>query len=126
MFDDLKNRTADLAMCSIWISVFDDKYDVSGYYNHECNTMLIPKPKRLSEMTAIYTTLSGMVWLTFGLLFFITGILLRYCKMTGADAKKNVHVNLSRTFLDVMNIATLHGVDDFWQQKRSAKTLLTR
>ncbi|KAJ6643303.1 hypothetical protein Bhyg_08262, partial [Pseudolycoriella hygida] len=123
MFDDLKNRTADIAMCSIWISVFDDKYDVSGYYNHECNTLLIPKPKRLSEMTAIYKSLSGKVWLTFGLLFSATGFLLWSTAMVGIG-DRSAYVSLSRTFLEIMNIATLHGVNTLRQQQISVKILL--
>lgn len=125
MFEDLKNQTADIAMCSIWISVFDDKYDVSGYYNHECNTLLVPKPKRLSEITAIYKTLSGLVWLTFGLCFFTTGMLLWSSAIIGI-AERTVFVNMSRTFLEVMNIATLHGVQTLPKQQTSIKILLMR
>lgn len=123
MFDDLENHTADLAMCSIWVSVFKDQYDVSSYYNHACNTLIVPMPKRLSEITAIYTTFSGEVWLTFGLLFFATGILLWGSAMIG---KQTVYVNVTRSLLEIMNIATSHGVDIFRTQRTSIKILLMR
>lgn len=124
MFDDLKDHTADVAMCSIWVTLFDDGYDVSTYYNHECNTLLIPKPKRLSEITAIYTTLSAEVWIIFALLFFAMGILLRSSPLI--DTTKTVYGGMSDSFLDVMNVATTHGVPSFWKQQSSTKVLMTR
>ena len=125
MFEDLQNHTSDLAMCSIWVSVFKDQYDVSSYYNHACNTLIVPMPKRLSEITAIYTTFSCEVWLTFGLLFFAAGILLWLSAMI-SSVKRTVYENLSRSFLEIMNIATSHGVDDLRTQRTSVKILLLR
>lgn len=125
-FDDLKNDTADLALCSLW-SVLGDDYDISTYYNHECNTLMIPKPKRLSEMTAIYRTLSGYVWLTFGFFFFATGILLRVSGMVCTYVKGIAYyADVSNAFLDVMKIATSHGVDSFSRHQSSTKILLMR
>lgn len=126
MFVDLRNHTADLAMCSIWTSEIDDTYDVSSYYNHECNTLLVPKPKRLSEISAIYATLRTEVWFTFALLFFATAMLLWGCEMIDSKPKGIYFLNLSGSFLDVMNIATSHGVESFWKQKSSTKILLLR
>ena len=125
MFEDLQNHTSDLAMCSIWVSVFKDQYDVSSYYNHACNTLIVPMPKRLSEITAIYTTFSCEVWLTFGLLFFAAGILLWLSAMI-SSVKRTVYENLSRSFLEIMNIATSHSVDVLRTQKTSIKILLLR
>lgn len=125
MFDDLKNRIADIALCSIWISAFDDKYDISGYYNHECSTLMVPKPTRLSVITAIYRTLSAEVWISFGFFFFATGILLWSIAMVGI-AERTVYVHLGRAFLDIMNIATLHGVYISQRQQRSINILLMR
>lgn len=126
MFNDLENRTADLAMCSIWLKSIDDKYDYTAYYNHECSTLMVPKPKRLSEMTAIYKTLTGEVWLTFGLFFFATGLLLRSTAMMDVEVKRNVYVNMSEAFLDVTSIATQHGVNGFRKHQISTKILLMR
>lgn len=123
MFDDLENHTADLAMCSIWVSVFKDQYDVSSYYNHACNTLIVPMPKRLSEITAIYTTFSGEVWLTFALLFIAAGIVLWG---SGTIGTQTVYVNVTRSFLEIMNIATSHGVEIFRTQRTSIKILLMR
>lgn len=125
MFDDLENHQADLSMCSIWVSVFKDQYDVSSYYNHACNTLIVPMPKRLSETTAIYTTFSGEVWITFGVLFLTTGLLLWASAMIGI-VKRTAYVHLSRSFLEIMNIATSHGVEILQTQKISIKILLMR
>lgn len=125
MFDDLENHKADLSMCSIWVSVFKDQYDVSSYYNHACNTLIVPMPKRLSEITAIYTTFSYDVWLTFGVLFLATVLLLWASAMIGIG-ERAVYVQLSRSFLEIMNIATSHGVEIFQTQKTSIKILLMR
>lgn len=125
MFKDLQNHTADLAMCSIWISFFDNTFDASSFYSHECNTLMVPKPKRLSEITAIYTTFSGQVWLTFGLFCFATGIFLWGSAITGI-VDKSVYVNITRAFLEITNIATLHGVHIFPRQQSSIKILLMR
>lgn len=125
MFDDMINRTADIALCSIWISAFDDKYDVSEYYNHECSTLMVPKPTRLSEMTAIYKTMTAEVWVSFGFFFFATGILLWSIAIVGIG-ERTAYVNISRAFLDIMNIATSHGIAIPRRQQRSMKILLMR
>lgn len=123
--DDLKNYTADLALCSVWLSGFDKKMDTSTYYNRQCGTFMVPKPKPLSQITAIYRTFQFYVWLTFGLFFFTTLVLLRTI-VTFEFTESHQH-NLSGTFLDVMNIATAHGVSSLWkQQPRSTKILLMR
>lgn len=124
MFDDLVNNTTDIAMCAVWLTEYENKYDVSTFHSHECTTLLVPKPTRLSEITAIYTTLSGQVWLLFGLCFFVTGLLVwQSAKMEMIE--KLVYGNVSRTFLEVMNIATSHGIGYFPRQN-SIKLLLLR
>lgn len=124
MFDDLIDDNSDVAMCAIWLYDYENKYDMSTYHNHECNTLLVPKPRRLSEITAIYTTLSGEVWVICLSFFFITGILLWSSAKIGI-VEKTVYENIARSFLEVMNIATSHGVVQFPSQ-HSIKMLLLR
>lgn len=124
MFEDLANDTADLA-CSIWLMLeYANEYDLSTFHSHECITFLVPKPKRLSEITAIYTTLSAQVWLVFGLCFFSTGVLM-WSSARIQTMERNIYANFSRTFLELMNIATSHGVGYFPTQ-HSINILLTR
>lgn len=124
LFNDLNNNTADIVMCSIWLSPYENKYDLSTFHELECGTLLVPRPKRLSEFTAIYTTLSGQVWLVFGICFFATGFSL-WGSARIEIVERTVYMNVSRTFLEVMNIATSHGVRNFPRQ-RSIKLLLLR
>ncbi|KAJ6620122.1 Zinc finger protein [Pseudolycoriella hygida] len=122
--DDLKNYTSDLAMCSVWLTGFDKKIDTSTHYSRQCGTLMVPKPKHLSKITAIYRTLKLNSWLTFGLFFFIVVILLR-TSATFFHVSQSLHSDLSGSFLDVMNIATAHGAASLWkQQPRSTKILL--
>lgn len=112
-------------MCSVWLTELDYyQYDLSTFHNHECYTLLTPKPVKLSEAVAIYKTFSGHIWITFGMCFFITGMLL-WGSARIQSTEKTVYSNLSRTFLEVTNIATAHGVGYFPKQ-HSINILLFR
>ena len=125
MMDDLANYTADLALCTVWLTGFEIRMDTSTYYNRHCGTLLVPKPRHLSEITTIYRTLKLNVWLTFGLCLITTVVLLKTSATFGVTG--SLHDDWGGTFLDVMNIATAHGVSSLWkQQPRSTKILLMR
>lgn len=124
MFDDLVNHTADIAMCSVWLTEYEKRFDLSTYHSHECATLLVPKPKKLSEITAIYTTLSSQVWLIFAFCFTVTGILM-WSSARIETVQRTVYVNFGRTFLEMINITTWHGVSHFPTQ-HSITILLMR
>lgn len=110
MLEYLDEHKADIVMCNVWLTEREDKYDFTTFHNYECNTLMVPKPRRVSEITAIYTTLSAQVWLLFGLFFFVTGILL-WVSAKIAMIENLIYVNVSRIFLDVISIATSHAVN---------------
>lgn len=124
MFEDLVNRTADIAMCSVWVTDYENRFDLATYHHHECATLLVPKPTKLSEITAIYTTLSGQVWLIFAFFFAATGMLM-WSSAKLDTVQTAAYANFSRTFLEMINIATSHGVGHFPRQ-HSIKILLMR
>ncbi|KAJ6649859.1 hypothetical protein Bhyg_05100, partial [Pseudolycoriella hygida] len=114
--DELNNNLVDMRMCSVWLTELDYyDYDLSTFHNHECYTLLTPKPVKLSEVTAIYKTFSSYTWITFVLSFFLFGLLL-WVSARIQLMEKTVYTDLSRTFLEVTNIATSHGVDKFPRQ----------
>lgn len=124
MFEDLDNHTADIAMCSVWLTEYENRFDLSTHHHHECATLLVPKPKKLSEITAIYTTLSSQVWLIFAFCFAATGMLM-WSSARIETGQRTVYGNFSRTFLEMINITTSHGVGHFPRQN-SIKILLIR
>lgn len=109
----------------MWLSELDYyEYDLSTFHNHECYTLLTPKPVKLSQVTAIYKAFSSQIWITFGICFFVI-VLLLWGSARIQITEKTVYTNLSRTFLDVTKIATSHGVDHFPKQ-HSINILLLR
>lgn len=124
MYEDLLNHSADIAMCAVWLSDHGYKYDLTTFHSHECHSMLVPKPTKLNEATAIYTTLSYPVWIVFGFWFIMTGFLLWGIAKTKILIK-NRYISLIRSFLDITNVATSHGLDNFPDQN-SVKVVLLR
>ncbi len=124
MYADLLNHSADISMCAIWLSDHGYLYDLTTFHSHECHSMLVPKPTKFSEASAIYSTLSSVVWTVFGFSFVITGILLWAMAKIKIESK-NRYVSIIRTFLDLTNVATSHGIDNLPDQN-SAKVLLLR
>lgn len=114
-----------MRMCSVWLTELDYyKFDMSAFHNHECYTLLTPKPVKLSEVTAIYKTFSAQIWIVFGICLMSTGLLLWIIARAEAT-KTTVYTSLSRTFLEVIHIATAHGVGTFPKQQ-SINILLIR
>lgn len=125
MYEDLLNHSADIAMCAVWLSDHDYKHDLTTFHSHECHSMLVPKPTKLSEATAIYSTLSYPVWILFGCSFFLTTFLLWGIANFKVVPTKNRYISLARTFLDITDVATSHGLESFPEQN-SVKILLFR
>lgn len=123
--DELNNRLVDMRMCSVWLTELDYyQYDLSTFHNHECYTLLTPKPVKLSTVSAIYKTFSAQIWMIFGSCFLAIGLLL-WGSARIHITDKTVYTDLSRTFLEVTNIATSHGVGYFPKQ-HSINILLFR
>lgn len=124
MYEDLLDHSADISMCAVWLSDHGYQFDLTTFHSHECHSMLVPKPTKLSEASAIYASLSHTVWTIFSFCFAVTGILLWGMAIIKI-AKKNHYTSLVRTYLDLINVATGHGLNNLPDQS-SANVLLLR
>lgn len=91
------------------------KTDMSTFYEQYCITLLVPKPKKLNEATAIYTALSAFIWLLLFLFFFSSSLLLHFIsKMEQRLYQRDCqYTDFSRAVLETVNTATSHSVHRF-------------
>lgn len=130
ILQDVKNDNADIAMCLQWLQLHRiQNYDYTTYYDHLCLTMLVPKPRRLNEASAIYLAFNVYVWALFCFFFLLTGLLITIFANIGLNKQFTLHdvvfKDFKRTFLEMINLATSHGVDNEPKQK-SVNILITR
>lgn len=126
---DLSNKTSDIAMCSLWlIEDIYKQYDLSTFYEKQCLVLLVPKPMKLNEATAIYTTLDTPVWLLFLFFFVLSTVLLNWiAKMEqNFNESSSVFTDLTFTIMETINTATSHSVVRFPTDQTSVKILLIR
>lgn len=111
--NDISNDLTDMGMCSIWLDADRDmKFDLSTYYNQICATMVVPKPYRLNEVTAIYLSFEKWVWVCFLCSAVLTGFLLTWMAKVGTQIDrryKTVFAEGSRSVLEIISTATSHG-----------------
>lgn len=119
VLDTLSNDTSDIALCSVYLS-FDhiQRFDLSSYFDHLCLTLFVPRPKQITEALFIYLSLPFDVWICYVGIFIIVGLFLYAISRLGAhlrifDEKKVIYSNLQRSYIDVINVATSHGVTQF-------------
>lgn len=129
ILDDLANKSSDMSMCALWI--IDDiynRYDLSTFYVKQCVMFLVPKPMKLPEATAIYTTLDTHVWLLFLFAFLLSIISLNNIaklekRLNDSDSD---FTDLTVTVFEAVNAATSHSVTHFPNDQTSVKILLIR
>lgn len=129
ILDDLANNSSDLSMCALWI--IDDIYkrnDLSTFYVKQCLMFLVPKPMKLHEASAIYTTFDTYVWLLLLLALLLFIVLLNNIAkfekhLSDSDS---VFTDLTITILETINAATSHSVTHFPSDQTSVKILLIR
>lgn len=100
-----------MGMCSMWL--VEEKYrrlELSNYFSHLCGTFLVPKPLAITEASYIYLPLSSELWLCILATLFITASLYFFMYREAHKAREQVVESLSRIFLDVISIATSHGI----------------
>lgn len=129
ILNDLANKSTDLSMCALWI--IDDtyaKYDLSTFYVRQCVLSLVPKPMKLHEASAIYTTLDSFVWLIFLLAFVLYIVLLNStAKLEKClNDSDSVFTDFTVTVLEAINAATSHSVTHFPNDQISVKIVLIR
>ncbi|XP_037052444.1 uncharacterized protein LOC119085982 [Bradysia coprophila] len=127
---NVNNGTTDLAMCSVWLNLkSNDFYDATNYIDYQCGTFLVPKPTLVNPAAYLYMSLSRNVWMAFLFSFISTSIIMTLTARTGKRFLKKswndkLYIDFSRSFLDSMNVATLHGIEKFPKQD-SIKSLFT-
>ncbi len=129
ILNDVANNTSDLSMCALWIieDIYKE-YDLSSFYVKQCVTFLVPKPIKLHEATAIYTTLGTYVWLLFLFAFLLSIVLLnKIAKFEKClNDSDSDFTDFSVTVLETVNAATSHAVTRFPNNQTSVKILLIR
>lgn len=129
ILDDVANKSSDMSMCALWIIEDIYKhYDLSTFYVKQCVMFLVPKPMKLHEASAIYTTFDTYVWLLLLFAFLLSIVLLN--NMAKSERSLNdsdsVFTDLTVTVLETVNAATSHSVTHFPNDQISVKILLIR
>lgn len=129
ILEDLSNDTSDMSMCALWLlGDTYEHYDLSTFYAKQCLTFLVPKPIKLHEATAIYTTLGTHVWLLFLFVCLLSIVLLNNIakiekQLNNSDS---IFTDLSVTVMETINTATSHSVARFPDNQLSVKIVLIR
>lgn len=116
---DVRENISDIASCSIWLSrVHAEMTELSKYYEYQCATFLVPRPEILSRPSTIYKPLTNIVWISFTICLFLTTLLLKLIAILGArlfesDFRDNKFNDLTTGLIEVVNIATSHGIPNF-------------
>lgn len=128
--DFIKNAS-DILLCSLWMNEINkENIEYSTFYDQQCVTFIVPKPKAVNPATYIYIALESQVWLNYLVYMMVTGFLLTLLTVLGIKVNKDHWVSsnfvyLSSSFTEVINIATSHGLKRFPLQK-PLKILLMR
>lgn len=102
-----------MGMCSMFL--MEDRYrrlDLSSHFSSLCGTFLVPKAHPITHASYIYLPLSSTLWICM-LVALLTTAILYFCIyriLADRTQDNNVWENLSRAFLDIINIATSHGL----------------
>lgn len=129
ILNDLSNKSSDMSMCALWlIEDIYKQHDLSTFYEKQCLTLLVPKPRKLHEATAIYTTLERHVWLIFFFFFLLSIVLLnKIAKIEKLlNESDSIFTDFSVTVMETINTATSHSVARFPDDQISVKIVLIR
>lgn len=126
---DVADGTSNFALCSPWLTErLLQRFDVTGYSSHLCGTFLVPKPAPIAQASYIYYPLEDDVWVLILSFMVITGILYHcFSRITASVSvtdwfrqyRRNIPEELdtlSRSFMDVINIFTAHGLPKILQR----------
>lgn len=117
----MADGVSNFALCSVWLTDhLLHRFDVTGYSSHLCGTFLVPKPAPIAQASYIYYPLEDEVWILIFSFLVITALLYhcfsrivnsrslgQWCSQLNAPTEFE---SLSRSFLDVINIVTSHGL----------------
>lgn len=127
--NDVADGTAHFSLCSPWLTDhLLKRFDVTGYSSHLCGTFLVPKPAPIAQASYIYYPLEDEVWILILSFLVITAILYHcFARIIASPSlthwftqyRHNVPEELdtlSRSFVDIINIITSHGLPKIMQR----------
>lgn len=127
--EDVAAGVTNFALCSAWLTDhLIQRFDVTGYSSHLCGTFLVPKPAPIAQASYIYYPLDDEVWILIISFLIITAVLYHcFCRIVSfpsigrwfSQYKENLPTELDtlcRSFMDVINIITSHGLPKILQR----------
>lgn len=129
VLSNVHDDISDLAMCSNWMSKPLSQYDTSTYFDLQCGTFLVPKPKILSPASYLYLSLNVNDW--YG--FIMSLVAMAFCFTVFTKIGLNlfggwndsVYEDFGRSMVDALDMATNHGLSKF-PRENSMKLLVYR
>lgn len=126
---NVNDGVSDVAMCSIWMNKPLTQYDPSTYFDLQCGTFLVPKPRPLNPAAYLYLSLNANDWY----FFLLSLILMTMCftwftriGMLVIDPWVDVvYRKFSRSLMDALDMATNHGLVKF-PKEQCLKFLVNR
>lgn len=129
VLQNVNDEISDLAMCSTWMTKQLSQYDMSTYFDFQCGTFLVPKPKLLNPASYLYLSLSENNWYGFAVSFIVMTLCFTIFTRVGRKFMDSwndlAYVDFSRSLMDVLDAATSHGLTKFPKQ-HSMKFLVNR
>lgn len=134
---DVSSGVSNFALCSAWLTdhLLKD-FDVTGYSSHLCGTFLVPRPAPIPLASYIIYPLEDEVWIAILCFLVFTGLLYHcfsriatshtighWLRNFSQNSEEEVDT-LGRSFLDVVNVFTSHGLPRILQ-RTSVRMLIT-
>lgn len=118
---NVNDGVSDLAMCSIWMNQVYSGYDTGTYFDLQCGTFLVPKPKSINPAAYLYLSLNTIDWYGFVVSLITMTICFTLFTRIGTMIKAGikdsfkdyVYSDATRSLLDTLNIVTNHGLAKF-------------
>lgn len=125
-----RNET-DMTLCSMGMTKENfDMLDLSSPYDYQCETFLVPLSAPISKVRYIYLALGSSIWLLYISYFCVVCLVLVVLakvafKLKLGNAQFMKRIDLSRSFIEVINVSTLHGMS-LGQANHSIRVLMAR
>ncbi|PSN46631.1 Ionotropic receptor 107 [Blattella germanica] len=105
----LANGTADVGFCCLWLIVpqFQD-FDLTFSWDILCNTFVVPRPRRLNNVGAIFRPFENPLWCALMLVTFLTAFIMQ--RLQGVSCRTHLIKNerdLVKDSLDLLGILML-------------------
>ncbi|PSN46634.1 Ionotropic receptor 106 [Blattella germanica] len=105
----LASATADVGFCCLWLTLphFKD-FDLTIPWDILCNTFLVPRPRRLSDVGAIFTPFQRALWcLLVAIIFATANMLIWLERISSLMGFRRTGQGLCKHIMDLLGILTL-------------------